>query len=90
MRVLFVVHSFPPFGLAGVERVTEQTARAPGRRAGHEVTVLARRRHRRAAAAGARASAAAMAIDVRWIWGATGASTLAAGSSGSSASSSAC
>ncbi|MFI5003720.1 MAG: glycosyltransferase [Solirubrobacterales bacterium] len=42
MRILMVSHGYPPWGLAGVERVTQQTARALGE-AGHEVTVLARR-----------------------------------------------
>jgi glycosyltransferase involved in cell wall biosynthesis len=42
MRVLFVTHSYPPFGIAGVERVTEQGAHALAA-AGHEVTVLSRR-----------------------------------------------
>lgn len=42
MRVLLVSHGYPPFGLAGVERVTERTARALTA-AGHSVTVLSRR-----------------------------------------------
>jgi glycosyltransferase involved in cell wall biosynthesis len=42
MRMLFVTHSYPPFGLAGVERVTEQSVRA-FTAAGHSVTVLSRR-----------------------------------------------
>jgi glycosyltransferase involved in cell wall biosynthesis len=42
MRLLFVTHSYPPFGVAGVERVTEQSARSLTT-AGHEVTVLSRR-----------------------------------------------
>jgi glycosyltransferase involved in cell wall biosynthesis len=42
LRVLFVTHSYPPFGVAGVERVTEESARALTA-AGHSVTVLSRR-----------------------------------------------
>src|SRR5271167_593703 len=42
MRILLVSHGYPPFGLAGVERVTEQTGLALTA-AGHEVTVLSRR-----------------------------------------------
>lgn len=42
MRVLLVTHRFPPFGVTGVERVAEQTAREL-RAAGDEVTVLTRR-----------------------------------------------
>jgi glycosyltransferase involved in cell wall biosynthesis len=42
MRILLVSHGYPPFGLTGVERVTEQTALALST-AGHEVTVLSRR-----------------------------------------------
>lgn len=42
MRVLLVCHGYPPFGVAGVERVSEQTARSLTAR-GHEVTVLSRR-----------------------------------------------
>jgi glycosyltransferase involved in cell wall biosynthesis len=42
MRILLVSHGYPPFGLAGVERITEQTARALAA-AGHSVTVLSRR-----------------------------------------------
>ncbi|HLH65311.1 MAG TPA: glycosyltransferase, partial [Solirubrobacteraceae bacterium] len=43
MRVLLVTHRFPPFGLSGVERLSEQTARLLIA-AGHPVTVLTRRR----------------------------------------------
>jgi glycosyltransferase involved in cell wall biosynthesis len=39
---MLVSHGYPPFGLAGVERVTEQTALALVQ-AGHEVTVMTRR-----------------------------------------------
>ncbi len=42
MRVLLVSHGYPPFGIAGVERVAEQSATALAAR-GHEVTVLTRR-----------------------------------------------
>lgn len=42
MRILMVSHGFPPWGLAGVERVTQQTAAALSE-AGHEVTVLSRK-----------------------------------------------
>jgi glycosyltransferase involved in cell wall biosynthesis len=42
MRILLVTHTYPPFGLAGVERLSEQTALALTA-AGHEVTVLTRR-----------------------------------------------
>jgi glycosyltransferase involved in cell wall biosynthesis len=42
VRLLIVNHGYPPFGLAGVERVSEQTARTLVGR-GHEVTVLTRR-----------------------------------------------
>jgi glycosyltransferase involved in cell wall biosynthesis len=42
MRVLLVSHGYPPFGLTGVERVSERTARTLAE-AGHSVTVLARR-----------------------------------------------
>lgn len=42
MRILLVTHSYPPFGVAGVERLSEQTALALTA-AGHQVTVLARR-----------------------------------------------
>jgi glycosyltransferase involved in cell wall biosynthesis len=42
MRILLVSHGYPPFGVAGVERVTEQTGLALAAE-GHEVTVLARR-----------------------------------------------
>ncbi len=42
MRLLFVTHGYPPFGVTGVERVTEQTAVALSD-AGHDVTVLNRR-----------------------------------------------
>jgi glycosyltransferase involved in cell wall biosynthesis len=41
MRILLVCHEYPPFGVAGVERVSERTARALLAR-GHEVTVLTR------------------------------------------------
>lgn len=42
MRVLLVTHSYPPYGVAGVERLSAQTARALTSR-GHDVTVFARR-----------------------------------------------
>lgn len=42
MRVLVVTHRYPPFGVAGVERVAEQTARTLVGW-GDEVTVLTRR-----------------------------------------------
>ncbi len=42
MQILLVSHGYPPFGLAGVERVTERSARALAA-AGHSVTVLSRR-----------------------------------------------
>jgi glycosyltransferase involved in cell wall biosynthesis len=42
VRLLIVNHGYPPFGLAGVERVSEQTAMVFAG-AGHEVTVLTRR-----------------------------------------------
>lgn len=42
MRILLVSHGYPPFGFAGVERVTEQSAIGLTS-AGHEVTVLSRR-----------------------------------------------
>ena len=42
MRILLVSQGYPPFGLTGVERVTEQTGLALTS-AGHEVTVLSRR-----------------------------------------------
>ena len=42
MRVLLVTHRFPPFGVAGVERVAEQTA-LELTAAGDEVTVLTHR-----------------------------------------------
>lgn len=42
MRVLLVCHGYPPHGIAGVERLSEQTATTLARR-GHEVTVLTRR-----------------------------------------------
>jgi glycosyltransferase involved in cell wall biosynthesis len=42
MRILFVTHGYPPFGVAGVERVTEQSALGLAA-AGNEVTVLSRR-----------------------------------------------
>jgi glycosyltransferase involved in cell wall biosynthesis len=42
VRILLVSHGYPPFGLAGVERVTEQSALALAA-AGHAVTVLSRR-----------------------------------------------
>jgi glycosyltransferase involved in cell wall biosynthesis len=42
MRILLVTHLYPPFGVAGVERVAEQTALALTA-AGDEVTVLTRR-----------------------------------------------
>jgi glycosyltransferase involved in cell wall biosynthesis len=42
MRILMVSHGYPPWGLAGVERVTQQTARSLSE-AGHEVTVFSRR-----------------------------------------------
>jgi glycosyltransferase involved in cell wall biosynthesis len=42
MRVLLVSHHYPPFGVAGVERVSQQSAETLLGR-GHEVTVLTRR-----------------------------------------------
>ena len=42
MRILLVTHRYPPFGLSGVERLSEQTATALAA-AGHAVTVLTRR-----------------------------------------------
>jgi glycosyltransferase involved in cell wall biosynthesis len=42
VRVLLVSHGYPPHGVAGVERVAEQTARSLAAR-GHDVTVLTRR-----------------------------------------------
>jgi glycosyltransferase involved in cell wall biosynthesis len=42
MRILLISHGYPPFALAGVERVTQQTAAALTE-AGHSVTVLSRR-----------------------------------------------
>lgn len=42
MRVLIVNHGYPPFGIAGVERVSEQTA-SNLTAIGHTVTVLTRR-----------------------------------------------
>jgi glycosyltransferase involved in cell wall biosynthesis len=42
VRVLLVCHGYPPHGVAGVERLTAQTATALIAR-GHEVTVLTRR-----------------------------------------------
>ncbi|WP_445148479.1 glycosyltransferase [Baekduia sp. Peel2402] len=42
MRVLIVSHGFPPYGIAGVERVAHQTATSLAAR-GHDVTVLTRR-----------------------------------------------
>ncbi|MGN6586321.1 MAG: glycosyltransferase [Solirubrobacterales bacterium] len=42
MRVLLVCHRYPPLGVAGVERLTQQAAEELARR-GHEVTVLTRR-----------------------------------------------
>ncbi len=42
MRILCVTHSYPPFGVADVERVTEHNARTLAA-AGHRVTVLSRR-----------------------------------------------
>jgi glycosyltransferase involved in cell wall biosynthesis len=41
MKVLLVSHGYPPTGVAGVERLSAQTAEALGKR-GHEVTVLTR------------------------------------------------
>lgn len=41
MRILLVTHRYPPLGVAGVERLSEQTARALTA-SGHEVTVLTR------------------------------------------------
>lgn len=41
MRILLVTHRYPPLGIAGVERLAEQTARSL-LAAGHEVTVLTR------------------------------------------------
>lgn len=43
MRVLLVAHGYPPYGVAGVERLSAQTAVTLVER-GHEVTVFARRR----------------------------------------------
>jgi glycosyltransferase involved in cell wall biosynthesis len=42
VKVLVVCHGYPPFGVAGVERVSAQTARGLIER-GHEVTVFTRR-----------------------------------------------
>src|SRR5450755_2635900 len=42
MRILLVTHRYPPFGIAGVERLSEQTALALTA-AAHHVTVLTRR-----------------------------------------------
>jgi glycosyltransferase involved in cell wall biosynthesis len=42
MKVLLVCHGYPPFGVAGVERISAQTATTLTAR-GHEVTVLTRR-----------------------------------------------
>jgi len=42
MRALLVCHRYPPLGVAGVERLTQQAAEELARR-GHEVTVLTRR-----------------------------------------------
>jgi glycosyltransferase involved in cell wall biosynthesis len=42
MRILMVSHGYPPFAVTGVERVTEQSARALTA-SGHSVTVLSRR-----------------------------------------------
>lgn len=42
MRVLLVCHRYPPLGVAGVERLTQQTAEELAGRS-HEVTVLTRR-----------------------------------------------
>lgn len=42
MKVLLVCHGYPPFGVAGVERLSAQTAEALVAR-GHEVTVMTRR-----------------------------------------------
>ena len=42
MRVLLVCHGYPPLGVAGVERVSAQSAERLTA-AGHEVTVLTRR-----------------------------------------------
>jgi glycosyltransferase involved in cell wall biosynthesis len=42
MKVLLVCHRYPPLGVAGVERLSAQTAEALRAR-GHEVTVLTRR-----------------------------------------------
>jgi glycosyltransferase involved in cell wall biosynthesis len=42
MRILLVTHRYPPFGLAGVERLSEQTAMALTS-AGNDVTVLTKR-----------------------------------------------
>ena len=41
MRILLVTHRYPPLGIAGVERLSEQTARTLTG-SGHEVTVLTR------------------------------------------------
>jgi glycosyltransferase involved in cell wall biosynthesis len=42
VRILLVTHRYPPFGLGGVERLSEQTATGLTDR-GHSVTVLTRR-----------------------------------------------
>lgn len=42
MKALVACHAYPPFGIAGVERMTAQTAEGLRAR-GHEVTVLTRR-----------------------------------------------
>ena len=42
MKILLVSHGYPPYGMAGVERVAHQTATSLSAR-GHEVTVLTRR-----------------------------------------------
>lgn len=42
MRLLLICHGYPPFGVAGVERVSQQTAESLTAR-GHEVIVLTRR-----------------------------------------------
>lgn len=42
MRILLVTHRYPPFGLGGVERLSEQTATTLAA-ASHDVTVLTRR-----------------------------------------------
>ena len=42
MRILLVTHSYPPFGVAGVERLSEQSAHTLAA-LGHEVIIFTRR-----------------------------------------------